>query len=236
MSGIDTIISFNQLLNVPLVTSLLGGGGVWRYQRPLNSPNVDVVVSMPEYVGGSFNTAQVEINVHAPNIQGFEPIGQPDPIHPDVAKLKTVTNAVLSLLGGYTLKVAGKVVQDADGHWYSNIVVIVGEIDQNEGIDIQLFALTSVPDGYGGSVATDTIQWSGKAAQQNIASGSQININAGRYEFNLKCDWLVPDSVTPQKNWQLRTDEGVYVINGIKPEVDSSYWRLSTARKSTPYG
>src|SRR5690606_7070988 len=109
-------------VNAPAIISLLDGGGVWRYQRPLNSTFVDVVVSMPEYVGGSFNVSQIEINIHSPNIQNFEPIGIPDPTHPDVAKLREVTNAVISLLSGYTLKVAGKVIQDTDGHWYSNII------------------------------------------------------------------------------------------------------------------
>lgn len=233
MSGIDTVIDFYQVLNVPSITSLLNGGGVWRYQRPLNSTFVDVVVSMPEYVGGSFNVSQIEINVHSPNIQNFEPIGIPDPTHPDVAKLREVTNAIIPLLGGYTLKVAGKVVQDTDGHWYSNIIVVVGEINPELAIDATLWTMSRVSDSYGGFTPTYTQSWSGKASQINIASGDQLNIVLGRYEFNLKCDWIVPNEITPQKFMQLRTDEGVYVINGIIPE--DQFWRLSTFRKDGSY-
>lgn len=232
MSAIDLVISFYRLLNVPAITGLLGDGKVWRYQRPLNSDKVDVVISVPEYVGGSFNVSDVEINVYAPNIQNFEPLGYPDPTHPDVVKLKAVTEAILTLLDGYSVKVAGKLVQDKSGVWYSNIVVEVTEIDQGLSTEVALWESSLVPDGYGGSTATFGQVWSGRAAQDNIRKDDQLEVNAGRYEMLLRCDWLIPsDEVTPQKNMELRTAEGDYVIRSIVPDSAGGMWRITTVRK-----
>lgn len=232
MSAIDLVISFYRLLNVPAVTGLLLGGKVWRYQRPLNSDKADVVISVPEYVGGSFNVSDVEINVYAPNLKNFEPIGHPDPTHPDVVRLKAITEAILTLLDGYSVKVAGKLIQDKSGVWYSNIVVEVTEIDLGLSVPATLWTASKVVDGYGGSTATFSQTWSGRAAQDNISKPDQLEVNVGRYEMPLRCDWLIPaDEVTPQKNMELRTDEGEYVIRSIVPEIGGGLWRITTVRK-----
>lgn len=230
MSAIDLVISYYQLLNVPSVTNLLGGGRIWRYQRPLNSDKVDVVISVPEYVGGSFNVSDVEVNVYAPNLQGFEPLGFPDPTHPNIVTLLSVTNAILALLSGSDVMVAGKLVQDKSGVWYSNIVVRVTEIDLGLSVPASLWKSTAAADGYGGALAVFEQAWSGRASQDNISSSDQLEVNAGRYEMLMQCDWLVPKSeVTPQKNMELRTGEGDYVIRSIVPE--SGLWRITTVRK-----
>lgn len=234
MSAINTVISFYRLLNVPAITGSLGDGKVWRYQRPLNSDNVDVVISVPEYVGGSFNVSDVEINVYAPNIQNFEPLGYPDPTHPDVVKLKAVTEAILTLLGGYSVKVAGKLIQDKSGVWYSNIVVQVEQIDDDLSIPVTVMEVVGTSDGFGGMTVTYDLVWSGQAAQVNIADGSQLSSMGAKYDLNLKSDWIVPRSeVTPQKDMEIRTDEGAYIINGIKPI--GRYWQISTYRKDAHY-
>lgn len=232
MSAIDLVISYYRLLNVPAITGLLNGGKVWRYQRPLNSDKVDVVVSVPEYVGGSFNVADVEINVYAPNLKNFEPIGHPDPTHPDVVRLKAVTEAILSILDGYSVKVAGKLIQDKSGVWYSNIVIREAEIDSGMSVDATLWESSLVPDGYGGSTATFGQVWSGLAAMDNISNADQLQENAGRYEMLMRCDWLIPEAeVTPQKNMELRTAEGDYVVRSIAPDSAGGMWRITTVRK-----
>lgn len=232
MSGIDFVIQFYQLLNVPAITDLLNGGMVWRYQRPLNSNRLDVVISTPEYIGGSFNTAHVEINVHSPNVQNFSPYGIPDNTHPDIVKLRSVTDAILLLLSGRDIKVSGKVIQDKDGHWYSNIVVVVTEISIDMSTPVELWQSTSLSDGFGGSTAVLSKVWSGLGAMDNIRKDDQLEQNSGRYEMIMRCDWLIPSSeVVPQKNMELRTDEGGYVIRSIIPETGGDLWRITTVRK-----
>lgn len=232
MSAIDLVISYYRLLNVSAVTSLLNGGKVWRYQRPLNSNYVDVVVSVPEYVGGSFNVSDVEINIYSPNIENFHPIGFPDNTHPDVSKLKSVTNVILGLLSGRDIKVAGKLVQSASGDWYSNIVVRETEINPGLSVSAALYESSSVSDGYGGGTAQFAQVWSGQAAMDNISNADQLQENAGRYEMLMRCDWLIPSNeVTPEKNMELRTDEGEYVIRSIVPETGGGLWRIITVRK-----
>ena len=234
MSAIDLVISFYRLLNVPTVTGLLLGGKVWRYQRPLNSDKVDVIISVPEYVGGSFNVADVEINVYAPNLKNFEPIGHPDPTHPDVVRLKAVTEAILSILDGYSVKVAGKLIQDKSGVWYSNIVVELSEVNPDLGTEATLWKSSATTDNYGGATATFTQVWSGLAAMDNARKDDQLDLIAGRYEMPFRVDWLLPDNgsiVIPQKNMELRTDEGEYVIRSIIPEESMGLWRIITVRK-----
>lgn len=232
MSAIDLVISYYRLLNVPAVTSLLNGGKVWRYQRPLNSDKVDVVVSVPEYVGGSFNVSDVEINIYSPNLEHFEPLGYPDPTHPNVVVLQSVTNAILGLISGRDVKVAGKLIQDPAGFWRSTIVVRETEINPGLSTEVTLWESLLVPDGYGGSTATFGQVWSGLAAMDNISNADQLQENAGRYEMLMRCDWLIPETeVTPQKNMELRTAEGDYVVRSIAPDSAGGMWRITTVRK-----
>lgn len=233
MSAIDLVISFYRLLNVPAITGLLGDGKVWRYQRPLNSDKVDVVISVPEYVGGSFNVSDVEINVYAPNIQNFEPLGYPDPTHPDVVRLKAVTEAILTLLDGYSVKVAGKLIQDKSGGWYSNIVVEVTEVNPGLSIPITLYSLESANDGYGGVTLSKVVEWTGEAAMTDTSKEDRRSVDGGVTSINLRTHFVFKSDVAPQKNMEVSTDEGVYVIRGIS--FDGDMWRLNTIRKDMPY-
>lgn len=233
MSAIDLVISFYRLLNVPAITGLLGDGKVWRYQRPLNSDNVDVVISVPEYVGGSFNVLDAEINVYAPNIQNFSPIGHPDPTHPDVVVLKSVTDAILSLLDGYSIKVAGKLIQDKSGVWYSNIVVEVADVNPSLSIPITLYSLQTTNDGYGGVTVSKVAKWTGEAAMTDTSREDRRSVDGEVTSVNLRTHFVFKSDVAPQKNMELSTDEGVYVIRGIS--FDNGMWRLNTIRKDMPY-
>lgn len=224
MTGIDVVIDIWSLLNVPSVTSLTR---VWQHNRPRNSEQTDVVISIPEYNAGQFNTGYVDINVFTPN----QTVLNNDTTFPDMAKFKQVVDAILPLLTSTNnfdldVRIVGIPIRDKDGNWYVNIRVGFQGIS-NSAQDITLWSVNSVDDGYGGSLTSFNLEYTGKGVQQNIGSGSQLNINAGRYEFNLRCDWIV--DYQPSKNWQLRTDYEVYVINGIIPEGD--FWKLSCVRK-----
>lgn len=232
MTAIDIVISLYQILNVNAVTSLLGSGKVWQHNRPLNSPYTDVVISVPEYINSDMTTGYVDINIHTPNPRNLKPINTEDFTFPDMPKLKSVTDAVLPLisnLDGYNVVIAGVPIRDKDGQWYSQIRLNFQLENTNLSKEIELYHVNSSSDGFGGVNTTSVKYWGGNASQQNIGSGTQLNINSGRYEFNLRCDWVVPDSVSVSKNSQIIAPDGIYVINGIKPE--GSYFRLSAVRK-----
>lgn len=232
MSGIDVVLDVWRLLNVPAVTNQLGSGKVWRHNRPLNSPNVDVVVSIPEYNAGEFNIGYLDVNVHAPNIKGFKPLGTEDTTFPDLIKLDAIVDTILPLLvsGDFdlTVRIPGIPIRDKDGQWFANIRVGFSQIP-SDGVSVSLYSLDRVSDGYGGFGNTRTLVGNVVGSKMEAGTGSQLNINAGRYEFNEQVGFIIPDTHTPQKNWQLQTSEGVYVINGITKQ--GSFWRLSTTRK-----
>lgn len=233
MSGIDIVLSVFHLLNVPSVTVLLGEGEVWRHNRPENSPNVDVVISIPEYNASEFNTGYLDVNVHAPNIEGYKPLGTEDLTFPDLVTMKAVVDQIIPLLTSASLnldvRIPGIPIRDKDGHWFTNIRVGFSKIPTDGGVSVTLYRLNRVSDTCGGYGNTRTSMWSGLASKVDIAGGSQLNIVAGSYEFNLSCAFIVPGTVTPQKNWQLVTSEGTYVINGIIPQ--GTFWRLNATRK-----
>lgn len=234
-SGIDIVIDIFKLLYVPAVTNLLDGD-VWQHNRPRNSQLTDVVISIPEYNYGKINSGFIDIDVHSPNLKDFYPItGEPeDGTFPDLGKFKPLVDVILSLIvstSSYSLstKIAGIPIRDKDGEWYVNIRIEFEAINTSEAVDVDLLKEVSAPDGYGGVLVSDEIIWSGKASQINIKKGSQLNVNAGRFEFNLVSDWVLPLEVTPQKNNRIKTLEGDYVINGIVR--NSGFWQLSTIRK-----
>lgn len=232
MSGIDVVLDVFHLLDVPAVAGIIDGK-VWRHNRPENSPKVDVVISIPEYSGSQFNTGYLDINVHAPNVKNYKPLGTEDVTFPDLEKLDQVIDAILPLLVSaeydLTPRIPGIPIRDKDGHWFANIRVGFSQINPDTGVQAELFALGRVTDGYGGFANTRTSVWSGTVSQVDVNGGSQLNINAGRYEFNESSAFIIPNTVTPQKNMQLQTSEGVYVINGITKQ--GTFWRLSVTRK-----
>jgi len=218
MSGISSSISIWRVLNVPSVIGLLDGG-LYRYNRPINSRKRDVVISTPEQ-------GKVDINIHVPNL-----VLQDDQTNPDLAQMKLITDAVLTLLSGYDFDKVGLPQRDADGQWFCQIRINYNSVDA--GLSVELWSLTRVDDGYGGFTVTKSLQWSGIAQQVDIKRGSQLQVAAGRYEFNLETDWLLPQDAEPQKFMHLITAEGEYVINGIIPEAGG--WRLNTRRKDGAY-
>lgn len=218
MSGISSSIAIWQVLNVPSVIGLLDGG-LYRYNRPINSRKRDVVISTPEQ-------GKVDINIHVPNL-----VLQDDQTNPDLAQMKLITDAVLSLLSGYDFDKVGLPQRDADGQWFCQIQINYYNVDA--GLSVELWSLSRVDDGYGGFTATKALVWSGLAQQVDVKKGSQIQVAAGRYEFNLETDWLLPQDASPEKFMHLITEEGEYVINGIMP--DSGGWRLNTRRKDEVY-
>ena len=218
MSGISSSISIWRVLNVPSVIGLLDGG-LYRYNRPINSRKRDVVISTPEQ-------GKVDINIHVPNL-----VLQDDQTNPDLAQMKQITDAVLTLLSGYDFDKVGLPQRDADGQWFCQIRINYNSVDA--GLSVELWSLTRVDDGYGGFTVTKSLQWSGIAQQVDIKRGSQLQVAAGRYEFNLETDWLLPQDAEPQKFMHLITAEGEYVINGIIPEAGG--WRLNTRRKDGAY-
>lgn len=232
MSGIDIVIQFYRLLNVPSIVDLLEGGRVWRYSRPLNSDYTDVVISMPEYVGGSFNIANVEINIHTPNLEEFYPIGFEDVTHPNVQKLQAVTDAVLEVLGSaYNLKTSGKVIRDKDGHWYSNIIIEVKQINESESVDVIAVIYFSVDDGFGGVRYDASVSWEGKGVFLNFANNvNDLDESLGRYEMNQRAEIGIPSEVYIKKNMSLIIDNEEYIVQGFRPIIGSPYTSVKTVK------
>lgn len=224
MSGIDNVISFYRLLNVPSVTGLIDGG-IWRYNRPLNSQFTDVVISTPD-------DKLVEINVHTPNIQNFFPLGYEDGTHPDVQKLQSVTDAIISELSGYNLKTVGKVSRDSDGHWHSSITVQFVEVD-GQLVELSLIEYTSVDDGYGGSIPDKDVAWVGDGFLVNVANNvNDLNIDLGRYEVNPHIEFAIPKTSDVKKNMSIELDGIEHVIVGIRPIIgNSDYLSIKTVRQ-----
>lgn len=226
MSAIDNVIFFYRLLNITAITSLIDGK-VWRYNRPVNSKKTDVIISSPEYIGGAFNKANIEINVHVPNIP-MTIDGTPDPTHPNVVKLQQITNAITALLSGYNFTVVGKVLRDKDNqNWYSNNIIEITQIDPVRGLPVEIYDLIAQADGYGGVTATRELAWSGRAVMVDVKKGSQVNTDNNSYAYHQVNDFILP--VIPQKNQKVVTSEGEYAILGITPE-GSDLWRVNAYR------
>lgn len=226
MSGLDIATSIFRLLNVVSVISK--ADGIYKFNRPLNSRKKDVVISIPEYNSGQFNTGYVDVNIHVPNLELPN-----DQTSPDLVSMKSIVDAITPLISsipGYSLssRIIGIPVRDSDGQWYCNIRIGFIGIDDNAGKDIKLVLLSAVGDGYGGYTASRTDFWTGKGAVLELSKGNQLNINAGRHEFNMKVDWLLPFDATPEKYMVLLTDEGEYTIRGIVRE--GGLFRVSSVR------
>src|SRR5690606_25035087 len=215
MSGISSSIAIWRVLNVPSVIGLLDGG-LYRYNRPINSRKRDIVISTPEQ-------GKVDINIHVPNL-----VLQDDQTNPDLAQMKLITDAVLNLLAGYDFDKVGLPQRDADGQWFCQIRINYDEAE-DIGIDAELVELSGVSDGYGGFTSSRLAVWTGQARQVDIKKGSQVVVAAGRYELNMDSDWILPIDAPVRKDTLLVTAEGEYVIQGIIP--DSGNWRINTKRK-----
>lgn len=231
MSAIDVVIQFYRLLNVSRVTSLLNGGRVYSHSRPLNSTFTDVVITIPEYVGGSFNKISVEINIHTPNLKNYNPIGIDDDTYPNTGVLKVVTDAVLELLEGYNLTTSGKLIRDKDGHWYSNIIVDVQQINESESIEMQLLEYLSADDGFGGSVPYSNIVWTGSGVLLSVANNvNDFSEQLGRYEMNAHVEFAMPSTTLVKKNMSIRTLDGLYIVKGVRPMIGTNYTSIKAVK------
>lgn len=226
MSAFDIATDLFKLLNVSTVKATIDGG-IYKFNRPINSNKRDIVISVPEYNAGSLNTGYVDVNVHAPNLKLSD-----DQTQPDLVKMQTVVDAILPLLttaGSFDLsvRIAGIPIREANGQWHANIRVGFVGIDDTLSEGVQLYELTRVSDGFGGFTSTSTLAWSGKGAQVDVRKGSQLSTEIDRYEFNLVSDWII--TFEAKKNMQLHTSDGVYTIRGIVEET-KGVWRLNTVR------
>jgi len=228
MSGLDIATSLYKLLSVATVKSLLDGG-IYKFNRPINSRKKDIVISIAEYNGSQFNTGFIDINIHVPNMELIN-----DQTNPDLVSMKSLVDVVMPLLNnveGYSLsaKIVGIPVRDSDGQWYCNIRIGFYGVDENSGKDLKLVSLSGLSDSYGGFNAVRSEYWSGKGAMVDLIKGNQLNVKAGRYEFHMKTDWILPFDSKPEKYMVIVTSEGEYSIRGIIPEL--GMWRVNTIRK-----
>lgn len=233
MSGFDIATNVFKLLNVPSVKATIDGG-IYKFNRPINSAKRDIVISVPEYNTGQLNTGYIDINIHVPNLN----VGN-DQTNPDLVKMQTVVDAILPLLSsstgvGFSVVTAGVLKRENNGQWYANIRVSFEEFSEL-AYNIELWSVNSTDDGFGGVITTKSLEAETKASRENIGNGTQLNINVGRYEFNLRCDWVIPSDVYVAKNYHVHYNNEVYVINGISPK-GNKLTQLSTVKCDDFYG
>ena len=53
----------------------------------------------------------------------------------------------------------------------------------------------------------------------DFQKGSQISVNSGKYDFNMRSDWLLPSDSGVADNMQIVSPNGTYVIHGIIPDT-----------------
>lgn len=218
MSGFDIATSLFRLLNVPSVRATIDGS-IYKFNRPINSNKRDVVISIPEYNAGQLNTGYVDINVHVPNLNLVS-----DQTVPDLVKMQAVVDAILPLLtnvGGFDLnvRISGIPIRENNGQWHANIRVGFIGVDENLGVDVTLVSLTGVRDDFGGYYTVQSQVWSGKGAQVDFQKGSQLSVNSGKYDFNMRSDWLLPPDSGVRDNMRIVSPNGIYVIHGIIPDT-----------------
>lgn len=242
-SGIDIVIEFWKMLNVPILTEALGQGEVWQHNIPMNSPYTEVVVSIPTTDAYESQLRFVDIDIRTPNLGVLD--GEPDyyphkgltqdNTFPDMAEFKRITDIILPLIQTTGVlyvetRIPGVPVRDADGTWRVNIRVQFTLLDSGDTLDTQVVELIGQPDGFGGYAPTRTTIWEGNIQRLAINLNPHLEKAAGNYGLYMRCSWLIPrDQVTPQKNMHLVNSEGEYVITGIFPE--GVFWRLTTTRK-----
>lgn len=227
MSGFDIATNLYQLLNVPSVLSTIDGS-IYKFNRPINSNVRDVVISIPEYNAGQINTGYVDINVHVPNLELAL-----DQTTPDLIAMQATVDAILPLLtavGKFDLsvRIAGIPIRENNGQWHANIRVGFAGVDDSLGADVELYELTNVSDSFGGHYSEQALVWEGKGAQVDFQKGSQLSVNSGKYDFNMRSDWLLPSDSGVADNMRIVAVSGVYVIHGIIP--DSGLLRVHTFR------
>lgn len=228
MSGIDISIFLFELLNVPEVTNLLDGG-IFRFNRPLNSGKRDIVISIPEYNAGQFNTGYIDVNVHVPNLKLSN-----DQTNPDLRSMEVIVDAVLPRLRsveGFELdvRIPGIPIRDTHDSWYCNIRVGFAGIDQKLSEDVTLLRLCSTDDGFGGSKPNFIPYWQGKAAKVKEELNDQLSLEAGEFVMEQESEWYLPKDVNLLKGTLMVTEKAQYVIRGFVEE--NSYLRIKATKK-----
>lgn len=235
MTSIDVCIEIYKRLNVPAVTSLLGAGKVWQHNRPVNSPNTDVVVSIPMFEGNARSVSYVDVNIHTPNLKEYYPIAGEDPTFPDMAKFKQLTEAILPLLGstaGFTLDVSipGVPVRDSDGQWFTNIRAGFKVPGGSESWAATLVTYASVSDGSAGHTSSRQNLWSGQVLRELVRDGHQLRDQAAHYAYIEQATWFVPLSAGEIPK------AAVLEVGGRECKIMAftemgGFWRVETASK-----
>lgn len=95
---IDIINGFVKVLDVPLVRSAMKTGGkVFPSKRPVNHKTECIVVNALPATGEQFQRCVANINIHVPNLK-LNIGGESDNSHPDVERLKAISDVVLPIL------------------------------------------------------------------------------------------------------------------------------------------
>lgn len=238
MTGIDIVIEVWKKLNVPTVTTLLGAGKVWQHNRPVNSKNPDVVISLPVFDGNSRALNYVDVNIHTPNLKEYRPFNEDeDHTFPDLAKHKSILDTVLPLLtsgAGYSIRPAilGVPIRDVDGQWFTNIRCTIITLDNQASIMSKLRKVVSMADGYAGVTTTLQDVWEGLAERLSIPDESQVTTESGRLDLTRRERWRIPAVAgkAPQKSHVFSNSQGTYNILAIYPNGES-FWDLMVERK-----
>lgn len=100
-------------------------GGIYKYQRPLNSKNEDVVINSLPVTNDQLQKAIINVNIHVPNLV-IDINGAQDSTQPDGARLKELGELAIAALddkNGYRYNHSVQqqnIIQDTDD-FFNNI-------------------------------------------------------------------------------------------------------------------
>lgn len=163
----------------------LANGNVYLYSRPINSKNLDIVIN-DDFV-----------DIHSPNII--------DSTYPNLQEFKETSESIKSELGFLHDAILSK---NQDGNWYASLSH--KDID-DVFVDVEMFNNVSIFDGYGGSVVSNELVWSGSVGVKSV--GSNYEYRGNQYNVLTTCEFIVPDMLKVNKN-------SFFVHNGVKYVVD----------------
>lgn len=128
-TDIDIIDSLYLLLNVTDVKAAITGK-VCKFRRPINSGKVDIVINCLPATNTQLQIVFANVNIHVPNLKL-----KSDSTQPDAAKLRTLTNLVLSKIQDQFPDYGVRVVhtktypEDEINEHYSNIKLEITNIN-----------------------------------------------------------------------------------------------------------
>ncbi len=129
-SGIEMAQDIYSLLDVSSVNDIITGSN-YLFERPQNSSLQDIVTSTLALTNEQMQKGVVNVNIHCPNLSGLVINGKTDNTQPDIASLKLISKAVLTILNCYYgidfrcfAQTTGIPVRDnSNGSWFANIRV-----------------------------------------------------------------------------------------------------------------